>query len=354
MNVSIAGVPLVVKLADDDFSRVSGLMNTHELEEDTGMLFRWPSAEPRSFWMKDTPLPLDIAYIAEDGKITNIEPMEPFSLRSVVSSEPAVCALEVNRGWFEKNGISAGDIVDGVFNDMPKLTEGILAEKVDFRLSDEDFYYQDVVDQVVDDVMRFLPNAMPDEELEYSSEYSWPYPVNVDTWAENWGEEEIPEFDVEIKMVPQQFSAPDHPGWNIDASAGEGSYMPGNVQVEVQLRPGTVIDAEMMIALESELANVVAHELHHLTQDGGPLERPNCPLLPPAQGSSYFDYFTSACEVPAFLVGFRAESSRTGVPVQELISRYLDNQAAANLISPSEAEEISARWSSHNLWSKQQ
>ncbi len=352
MDVSIAGAPLVVKLADDDSSRVSGLMNTHELEENTGMLFRWPSAEPRSFWMKDTPLPLDIAYIGEDGKIINIEQMEPFSLKSVLSSEPAVCALEVNRGWFEKNGVSVGDTVDGVFNDMPKLAEGVLAEKTSFRLADKEFYYQDVVDPIVEDIMVFLPNVMPDEELEYSNEYSWPYPVDVDAWAKNWDEEEIPEFDIEIRIIPEQFS-PDHPGWNINASAGEGSYMPGNVQVEIQLRPGIVIDAGLMVVLEPELANVVAHELHHLTQDGGPLERPSCPLLPPPQGSSYFDYFTSACEVPAFLIGFRAESSRTGVPVQELISRYLDNQAAANLISTPEAEEISARWSSHDLWSKQ-
>ena len=127
--------------------------------------------------------------------------------------------------------------------------------------------------------------------------------------------------------------------------------MPGNVQIEVQLRPGIMIDAELLVILEAELANVIAHELHHLTQDGGPLERPNCLSLPITEGNSYFDYFTSACEVPAFLVGFRAEASRTGIPVQKLISGYLNNQAAANLISDQEAEEITARWSSHSLWS---
>ena len=155
MDVTINGTPLVVKLADDDITRINGLMNTPHLEEDVGMLFRWPTAEPRSFWMKDTSIPLDIAYISEDGKIINIEPMEPYSLKSVLSSEPAVCALEVNRGWFEKNGIVPGDAVHGVFNDMPKLVEAATQSPPKFRLSDEDFYYQDVVDPVVDDVMGF-------------------------------------------------------------------------------------------------------------------------------------------------------------------------------------------------------
>ncbi len=350
MDVTINGAPLVVKLADDETSRINGLMNTLALDEETGMLFRWPTAEPRSFWMKDTSIPLDIAYIGEDGKIINIEPMEPYSLKSVMSSEPAVCALEVNRGWFDKNGIVPGHVVHGVFNDIPKLKEGLLKESSKFKLSEKDFYYQDVVDPVVDDVLSFLPDRMPDEELEYSSEYSWPYPVNVDAWAENWGEDALPEFDVEIMIIPVAFSA-DHPGWNIDGSAGEGSYMPGNVQIEIQIRPGTSIDAQLVIALEAELANVVAHEIHHLTQDGGPLERPSCPLLPPKVGDSYFDYFTSACEVPAFLIGFRAQAARTGSSVAELISGYLDNQAAANLISDQEAEQIASRWSSHSVWS---
>tara|TARA_B100001094_G_C18122431_1_gene767591 strand:- start:166 stop:1227 length:1062 start_codon:yes stop_codon:yes gene_type:complete len=353
VDVTINGAPLVVKLADDESSRISGLMNALALDEDTGLLFRWPNSEPRSFWMKDTSIPLDIAYIAEDGKIINIEPMEPFSLKSVLSSEPAVCALEVNRGWFDKNGVIPGHVVHGVFNDMPKLSESALIKEADkFRLSAKDFYYQDVVDPVVDDVLSFLPNRMPNEELEYSSEYSWPYPVNIDAWAENWGEDSIPAFDVEIMIVPVSFSI-DHPGWNINGSAGEGSYMPGNVQIEIQVRPGTDIGAGLVMELESELANVVAHEIHHLTQDGGPLERPNCPLTPSSASGSYFDYFTSACEVPAFLIGFRAQAARTGSSVDELISGYLENQVTADLISGQEADKIAGRWLNHDLWSKQ-
>ena len=109
MKVSIGGVPLTVHAADDDATRSKGLMYVDDLEENSGMLFRWPTSEPRSFWMKDTRIPLDIAYISDKGEIISIEEMEPLSLKSVVSPAPASCALEVNRGWFGRNGIKVGD-----------------------------------------------------------------------------------------------------------------------------------------------------------------------------------------------------------------------------------------------------
>lgn len=116
MKISINGHDLDVSLAEDEATRSNGLMNVESMPADRGMLFRWPQASPRSFWMKDTSLPLDIAFISSDGSIINIEKMEPFSLKSVISTSPASCALEVNSGWFEKHGVKAGDIVDGVFN----------------------------------------------------------------------------------------------------------------------------------------------------------------------------------------------------------------------------------------------
>ena len=116
MKVSINGHELSVSLAEDDFNRNRGLMKVQSMDADHGMLFRWPDASSRSFWMKDTSLPLDIAFISSDGSIINIEKMTPFSLKSVLSKEPASCALEVNSGWFQDRGIKPGDVVDGVFN----------------------------------------------------------------------------------------------------------------------------------------------------------------------------------------------------------------------------------------------
>ena len=116
MKISIKGNELDVSLAEDEAARSNGLTNTTSLPEDSGMLFRWHEASPRSFWMKDTSIPLDIAFIASDGKIINIEQLVPFSLKSILSNSPAFCALEVNSGWFKKNNIEPGDVVDGVFN----------------------------------------------------------------------------------------------------------------------------------------------------------------------------------------------------------------------------------------------
>ena len=353
MRVSINGIPLVVQVADDDASRVGGLMNTPELEENSGMLFRWPMPAPRSFWMKDTSIPLDIAYISDAGKIISIQEMKPFSLKSVVSPQPASCALEVNRGWFQKNGIQEGDIVAGVFNDMPKLSESLLIfESSKFRLQDKDFYYADVIDQVVDDLMELIPAEMGDEEVEIDRflDYTWPYPVDADVWAEHYENQDTPFFEVNLEIVPENF-AEDHPGWNIDAQAGWGGES-GSVEIELQLRPGLQVTPALLISLEREMANVVAHEVHHLTQEGGPFERPNCARLPPQEGDSYYDYFTSACEIPAFLVGFRAEASRSRKGVEPLVRGYLQNQVGANKIDQSQADDIASRWLNHSLWDR--
>lgn len=352
MQLSINGVPLIVTLADDDPSRIEGLMNTSQLDTETGLLFRWPDSTPRSFWMKDTSIPLDIAYISDTGDILNIEEMEPFSLKSVISNGPATCALEVNRGWFRENGVKQGDHVSGVFNDIPKLSDSVILEQSEFRLPDDDFYYNDTVNMVVGDIISFLPMKMPIEEIDLteSLEYDWNYPIAPDAWEENW-ESAGAFFEVELQVVPKEFSD-DHPGWNIDGTAGWGGAG-ASIEIEVHLRPGLEIDTKKLIALENELSNVVAHEIHHLTQHDGPLERPNCSVIPPSLATgAYYDYFTSACEVPAFLIGFRAESSKTGRPTEELIRSYLENQMLTGLITTKEVDDITSRWMNHSTWDK--
>jgi uncharacterized protein len=102
-------VTLLVEVADEPQSRSRGLMERTELGEREGMLFVFESSEPRSFWMKDTPLPLSIAYVDERWVIREIHAMEPGSLEPVPSRHPARYALEVNRGAFERLGIDVGD-----------------------------------------------------------------------------------------------------------------------------------------------------------------------------------------------------------------------------------------------------
>ena len=89
-------------------------MYRKELSPDAGMMFIFPENKELSFWMKDTHIPLSIAYINEDGVILNIEDMEPLSLASVPSGGSCKYALEVNQGWFEENGIQAGDQIEGI------------------------------------------------------------------------------------------------------------------------------------------------------------------------------------------------------------------------------------------------
>lgn len=100
-----------VELANDPQSRALGLMYRRQMCEDCGMLFKFDSVRIASIWMKNTYIPLDLAYINAFGKIVDIKQLKPHDLTSVPSSVPVLYALEMNQGWFEKNDLSVGDKV---------------------------------------------------------------------------------------------------------------------------------------------------------------------------------------------------------------------------------------------------
>ena len=106
-----AGNSVFVKaeIAQKEEERTYGFMNRKNIPEVTGMLFVFEKDQVLSFWMKDTPHPLSIAYIDRSGKIQNIFDMTPFSLAPVKSTRSVRYALEVPQGWFEKTGIKTGD-----------------------------------------------------------------------------------------------------------------------------------------------------------------------------------------------------------------------------------------------------
>ncbi len=104
--------PFRVELAVTDEERQRGLMFRRELEPDAGMLFVFEESALRTFWIKDTPLSLSIAYIDARGRILEIHDMEPHSLTPVRSRYPARYALEVNQGRFRELGIRPGDRID--------------------------------------------------------------------------------------------------------------------------------------------------------------------------------------------------------------------------------------------------
>ena len=93
--------------------RQTGLMFRREMAQHEGMLFVFEQASPQCFWMKNTLLPLSIAFLADDGTVVNIADMQPQVLDSHCSSKPVRYVLEMNQGWFAKRGIKAGSKIAG-------------------------------------------------------------------------------------------------------------------------------------------------------------------------------------------------------------------------------------------------
>ena len=102
------------ELANTPRTRQEGLMFRERLASSSGMIFVFTRERLVSMWMKNTLIPLSVAFIGTNGRILNIEDMEPHSQQTHSSIEPALYALETNRGWFEKQGIQRGDSVTGL------------------------------------------------------------------------------------------------------------------------------------------------------------------------------------------------------------------------------------------------
>lgn len=101
------------EVARTDQQMAVGLMHRAELPSNDGMLFAYESAATRCFWMKNTLIPLSIAFIGDDGTISSIADMEPKTLDSHCSEQPVRFALEMNQGWFTKRGLKAGSKLTG-------------------------------------------------------------------------------------------------------------------------------------------------------------------------------------------------------------------------------------------------
>ena len=100
-----------MEIADNYSKRKKGLMYRDNIKKDFGMLFIWDKEEIQCMWMKNTSIPLSIAFIKEEGIISDIYNLYPFSTLSVCSTDKVKYALEVNRGWFKENEITRGDTV---------------------------------------------------------------------------------------------------------------------------------------------------------------------------------------------------------------------------------------------------
>jgi len=110
-TISVNGETIRVEVADTADKRSLGLMYREKLPKNRGMLFLYEEPTTSGFWMKNTKIPLSIAFIDEDLRIIEIQEMRPLDLTPHRPERPYKYALETNRGWFREHGIGPGSTV---------------------------------------------------------------------------------------------------------------------------------------------------------------------------------------------------------------------------------------------------
>jgi len=109
VRIEIKDKFLIAEIAATDEEQSEGLMNRSSLGKNEGMLFIFEEGSNPCFWMKDTTIPLSLAFIDKENKIIKIVDMTPLSLVEHCSGQPVNLALEVNQGWFQQNNIRVGE-----------------------------------------------------------------------------------------------------------------------------------------------------------------------------------------------------------------------------------------------------
>jgi len=107
-----SAVEITVEIARTDEEKAQGLMYRKKLPDGQGMIFMYERDQQMSFWMKNTVIPLSIAFIAADGTIIEIRDMQPLDLSAVQSSRWVRYALETPQGWFVRAGVKPGDVIN--------------------------------------------------------------------------------------------------------------------------------------------------------------------------------------------------------------------------------------------------
>lgn len=108
------------EVADNMNARMTGLMHRQSMAQNAGMVFVFEAQEVHCMWMKNTLIPLSVAFVDEAGAIINIADMQPHSEQSHCAARPARYALEMNKGWFAQRGIKAGTKLRGLEKLAPR------------------------------------------------------------------------------------------------------------------------------------------------------------------------------------------------------------------------------------------
>ena len=114
ISLKVAGHALRVEVVTTPEQMAKGLMFREKLGKNDGMLFAYAEPGYHAMWMKNTLIALSVAFIDGDGRILNIEDMEPQTLDSHAAAGPARYSIETNKGWFAARKIKAGDVVTGL------------------------------------------------------------------------------------------------------------------------------------------------------------------------------------------------------------------------------------------------
>lgn len=114
MELTVGFHRIEAEVAASDQNRQVGLMNRKSMAQQHGMLFVFPQANTHCMWMRNTLLPLSVAFLDDEGKIINIEDMQPQTENNHCASRPARYALEMNLGWFAQRGLKPGTRLNGI------------------------------------------------------------------------------------------------------------------------------------------------------------------------------------------------------------------------------------------------
>ena len=114
ITLNVGSQTVKAELALTDETRQKGLMFREKMAKNSGMLFVFPDVAYHAMWMRNTPLPLAVAYMDTSGKIVSIHEMQPHTDVSHMAAGPVKYALEMNSGWFSGMGIKQGDVILGL------------------------------------------------------------------------------------------------------------------------------------------------------------------------------------------------------------------------------------------------
>jgi hypothetical protein len=187
-------------------------------------------------------------------------------------------------------------------------------------INKQDFYYNELVHEITDDIIENLLLSIRYDQ----KQYHWPYNLKIDD------EEEYLNFTYSTRRIlSKNFIKND-----ITGSSGLDECCLPHVKIQMLLQ-----ERKWMRNHDykySQIAGVVAHELHHLTQDFS--------LVNYSFGESIVEYFLNPIEIEAFHVGFRAEANLSSVAIEDCIKRYLGNYLNDKRITKKEYEKILVNW----------